>query len=175
MCHVCRCQVAAASLTAAAGEDSSGPPQLTDSSDDEETSDRELSDDDGDVDKAMSALHAHIHMHDKGSSGRTFTHRHKINHFHSPIMNACVARPVGKKEIAQEPKAKKAVDAEWQRLRDIHTWNEGAVREWQDVARECHRKGTKAHVGRLFNICVEKNSELAPELRKYKGRSKAIK
>ena len=66
VCHVCRCQVAAASLAATNGEDSSGPPQLTDSSDDEETCDPDNCESDDDMDKAMSALRAHIHMHGKG-------------------------------------------------------------------------------------------------------------
>ncbi|CAE7815308.1 unnamed protein product [Symbiodinium sp. CCMP2456] len=58
--------------------------------------------------------------------------------------SACVARPVDRKERAANPKAKAALDKE----------------------------GETAHVGRIFDICVEKNSEL-PETdpnRKFKGR-----
>ena len=73
--------------------------------------------------------------------------------------------------IAATPDAQKAVQKEWDRLRDITTWDETKVREWQEVARECWRDGSKAHVGRVFNICVEKNSELDPKFRKYKGRT----
>ena len=46
------------------------------------------------------------------------------------------------------------------------------VREWSEVAREARGDLDKAHVGRLFAIMVEKNSELPegqPD-RKYKGR-----
>merc|ERR1712026_499005 len=44
----------------------------------------------------------------KGSGG----HRDKIPDCPYPF-SACVARPVGRKEIAQEPKAQAAVKAEW--------------------------------------------------------------
>jgi len=98
-------------------------------------------------------------------------HRDKIPNFGHLPFNACVARPVGKKEVQQQPKAQAAVKAEWDRLRKIHTWDEDGVREWQHVARDACDKKKKAHVGRVFNICVEKNSELQPEFRKYKGRT----
>ena len=46
------------------------------------------------------------------------------------------------------------------------------MREWKDVAAEAKRKNIKAHVGRIFDLCVEKGSELPPDHlgRKFKGR-----
>ena len=85
---------------------------------------------------------------------------------------ACVARPVGKKEIGSNSKAKAALLKEWDKLRKIHCWDESQVREWADVAREARTSGKTIHVGRIFEICVEKGSELAPDdvNRKFKGR-----
>ena len=85
---------------------------------------------------------------------------------------ACVARPVGKAEISREPKAKEALQKEWGRLIARCVWDTRpeAVREWRDVAADARRDGSGAHMGMLFEICVEKESELAPALRKYKGR-----
>ena len=45
--------------------------------------------------------------------------------------------------------------------------------EWRDVAKDAQRRNVKAHVGRVFEICVEKGSELpvGDPNRLYKGRS----
>ena len=61
---------------------------------------------------------------------------------------------------------------EWDALRKAGCWDETRVREWADVADDARRKGTKTHVGRIFDICVEKGSELPPgdPNRKFKGR-----
>lgn len=102
-------------------------------------------------------------------------HRSKVG-FRLWPLNACVARPVGKAEIKAEPKAQQALQKEWDRLKERHTWRTGTsqkedgVREWRDVAREARTAGTEVHLGMLYAICVEKGSELAPALRKYKGR-----
>ena len=47
------------------------------------------------------------------------------------------------------------------------------MREWDDVRAEAKRKGKKVHVGKVFEICVEKGSELPKgnPLRKFKGRT----
>ena len=50
----------------------------------------------------------------------------------------CVARPVRKKELYSTPKAIEAMEKEWERLRDLGTWDESAVEEWRDAAREPH-------------------------------------
>ena len=50
-------------------------------------------------------------------------------------------------------------------------WDEERVVEWRDVKRAAQLSGTTTHIGRIFAICVEKNSELEPEKRKFKGRA----
>ena len=67
-----------------------------------------------------------------------------------PLFNVCVARPVGKAEIARQPKAQKAMEAECTRIRDKHVWDESNPREWDDVRREATRKGEDIHMGYLF-------------------------
>ena len=70
------------------------------------------------------------------------------------------------------PKAVAALEKEWKKLRDMGCWDQSKVREWRDVAAEAKRDGTKVHVGRIFDICVEKNHELGEDdpNRKFKGR-----
>ena len=86
--------------------------------------------------------------------------------------SAYVARPVGPKEIEQNKKAQEALNKEWSRLKSMRTWEEDKVKEWADVAEQARLDGTSAHVGSIFEICVEKGSELeiTNPLRKYKGR-----
>ena len=61
---------------------------------------------------------------------------------------------------------------EWDKLRAQGGWDESKVRPWSEVKAEAKRTGATIHVGRIFDICVEKNSELPPSdpRRKYKGR-----
>ena len=54
-------------------------------------------------------------------------HRQKLNFPDSYDGVALVARPVSTKEIATNPKAKAADDAEWNDLRRMHTWDEKTV------------------------------------------------
>eukprot|EP00975_Prorocentrum_lima_P004869 1060673-Prorocentrum_lima.AAC.1 len=49
---------------------------------------------------------------------------------------AAVARTCSLKEADKNPKARAALDKEWERLRSINTWDESTVREWKDVARD---------------------------------------
>eukprot|EP00975_Prorocentrum_lima_P058500 12271059-Prorocentrum_lima.AAC.1 len=71
--------------------------------------------------------------------------------------NAAVARTCSLKEADKNPKARAALDKEWERLKSINTWDESTVREWRDVAKDARFKGEGAHVGRVFAILVEKN------------------
>ena len=94
---------------------------------------------------------------------------------HHPILGAieaCVARPVSKKERLESAGARASLEKEWSRLRKIDTWDESRVREWSDVAAEARKSRLKVHVGRIFDICVEKGSELplGDPARKFKGR-----
>ena len=97
--------------------------------------------------------------------------KHRVKNQPSVSFNACVARPVSKKEVSVTPKAKAAVQAEWDRLASKKAWDTSVVKEWSTLANEARAKGTKIHFGYVFCFCVEKNSELQPELRKYKGRA----
>ena len=89
-----------------------------------------------------------------------------------PTFYACVARPVTKKEQAGNDKARAALLKEWTKLRKLGCWDELGVREWRKVAAEARANGKTVHVGRIFDICVEKNHELPEDdpNRKYKGR-----
>ena len=82
-------------------------------------------------------------------------------------------------EVKVNAKAQAAMDVEWQQLRKVPrkdgklgVWDED-VQEWSSVRRSAHKTNTKANVGLIFGIVVEKNHEL-PEHdpnRKYKGRA----
>ena len=86
---------------------------------------------------------------------------------------AMVARPVGRKELLANPKAQASLDVEWEKLLKKKAWDMLSVREWEDVSREAKKKNKKVHVGKVFEICVEKGSELPinDPLRKFKGRT----
>jgi hypothetical protein len=73
---------------------------------------------------------------------------------------ALVARTVGKAERMSNPRAKAALQSEWDKLRRQGVWDETRVRPWAEVAAEARKEGRTVHVGRIFEICVEKNSEL---------------
>ena len=88
---------------------------------------------------------------------------------HHPILGAieaCVARPVSQKERLESAGARASLDKAWSRLKKVDTWDEKGVREWSGVAAEARKTGTKVHVGRIFDICVEKGDPA----RKYIGR-----
>ena len=74
-----------------------------------------------------------------------------------PSLYACVARPVKKKEQqAANAKARAALQKEWDKLTSQGCWDLSTVQEWFDARKE----GEDIHVGRIFDICVEKNHEL---------------
>ena len=105
--------------------------------------------------------------------------RHRSN-TQRATYNACVARPVSSKETQSNPKALLAKQAEWDRLRAVPrpdgglgVWDETLVTEWRTVKRKALQEGRKIHIGRVFDIIVEKNSELVESdpKRKFKGRA----
>ena len=106
-------------------------------------------------------------------------HREKIaTHFpvdeeETHALMALVARPVNQKELNSNPEAQKSLDVEWEKLVKKRAWTTESVREWDDVRAEAQRKGKKVHVGKVFETCVEKGSELpkGSPLRKSKGRT----
>ena len=92
--------------------------------------------------------------------------------------NACVARPIRAVELRDTPAARAAMQREWDRLRAVQRpdgkfgcWDEAGVREWRDVRREARETGQQTHVGRVFGIVVEKNSELCLDEPLFKGRA----
>ena len=88
-------------------------------------------------------------------------------------VNGLVARPVNRKEILSNPKAKESLDVEWKKLENKRAWIYESVREWLDIAKEAKKLGKKVHIGKVFEICVEKGSEFpaGDPLRKFKGRT----
>ena len=83
-----------------------------------------------------------------------------------------VARPVQGKEKRENEGAMMALKKEWDRLRAIKTWNEDEPEEYWTVLRRLRGQGKHGNFARIFDICVEKNSELDEDdpRRKYKGR-----
>ena len=83
---------------------------------------------------------------------------------------ACVARPVGKREIEQSDKAKEAIKKEWTRMWEKNVFGL-EIREWADVAREARDANRECHMGIVFGLMFEKNSQMQDETkRKYKYR-----
>ena len=65
-------------------------------------------------------------------------------------MNACVARPVSRKELLQSPPAQASMKAEWDRLSYKMVWDEDKVREWSDVASEAQKGNYELNFGLSF-------------------------
>jgi hypothetical protein len=101
---------------------------------------------------------------------KPYAHRSPING--SFVYPACVARSVTKKEAKATPKAMEALDKEWNKLHKQTCWDLSRVCEWKPLAMKAQVSGKKLHIGRVFDICVEKNSELEEgnPNRKFKGR-----
>ena len=92
-------------------------------------------------------------------TGYVSEHRPRIS-LMPPLYNACVARSLTMKEMTSHAAGRAAQDSEWSRLRKAGAWNESGVREWAQVSAEAKRTGRKHHVGRVFEVNVEKGSEL---------------
>ena len=76
------------------------------------------------------------------------------------MYSAVAARPVGQKEIRATPHAQKSLDVEWVKLESKPAWLYDQVEEWRTVSEKAKRSGKKAHVGSVFELCVEKGGEL---------------
>ena len=89
------------------------------------------------------------------------------------ILNALVARAVGPKEVSESPAAQASLDLEWNKLESTPAWWHNTGQEWEHVAAEARRTGQRVHVGKIFELCVEKGSDLekGSPLRKFKGRT----
>ena len=86
---------------------------------------------------------------------------------------SAVARLVPKDEVRKNPKAKAALDKEWENLRSKGVWDESRVKECKSIVDEARKNGETVHLGRIFEACYEKGSELPPDdpRRKFKGRT----
>ena len=88
-----------------------------------------------------------------------------------------VAKPAPRHMWDDMPDAKKAVKAEWAKLRQAGngngTWDQDGVREYYNVRNGAQAKFEKTCVstrfGTLFDLCVEKHSELEAAKRKCKA------
>ena len=76
---------------------------------------------------------------------------------------SAVARLVPKDEVRKNPKAKAALDKEWENLRTKGVWDESRVKECKSIVEEARKKGETVHLGRIFEACYEKGSELPAE------------
>ncbi len=79
---------------------------------------------------------------------------------------------MNKREIAASNGAKVALKLEWNKLKAQGVWDVTGVKPWAKVSNEARTSGKTVHVGRIFEICVEKNCELPSTdvRRKFKGR-----
>ena len=86
---------------------------------------------------------------------------------------ANVAKVLSKRETSKSPGAQKALDAEWEKLLNKKTWDQSKIKECCAIVDEAKRKGEKVHIGRIFEICTLKGSELpgGDPNRKHKGRT----
>ena len=84
--------------------------------------------------------------------------------------NACVARPMSKKEMMSIPDAIKARDKEWTRLISKGTFDMENPKQYKDVAARARQRGKTVHFGVVFGFCVQKNAELTDQAAIYKYR-----
>ena len=86
---------------------------------------------------------------------------------------AAVARLVSKDEVSRTPKAQEAMDKEWNKLLSRGVWDQSRVCECQEIIAEARSRGETVHLGRIFEACYEKGSELSHDdpRRKFKGRT----
>ena len=86
---------------------------------------------------------------------------------------SAVARLVPKDEVRKNPKAKAALDKGWENVRTKGVWDESRVRECKSIVDEARKKGETVHLGRIFEACYKKGSELPADdpRRKFKGRT----
>ena len=101
-----------------------------------------------------------------------YEHRRRIPEHAFPF-STMVARPVDKKEISVTPAAQAALDKEWDKLVKAVVWDQSKAYEWDQIADAARKGGETVHVGRIFELCVEKGCELptGDPFRKFKGRS----
>ena len=88
------------------------------------------------------------------------------------LFNAMVSRPVGRKEMMEDPDAKASMRNEWLGQHKQGVYDFSIVREYDEVVAEAKGEGKEVHMARVHGICVEKNYQLPKGSpgRKFKGR-----
>ena len=72
------------------------------------------------------------------------------------MIHPMVARPVARKEIESDPDEQTSAHVEWKTLGDKKSWDYSAVCEWSQRVKEAKRRGEKVHVGKIIEICGER-------------------
>ena len=82
-----------------------------------------------------------------------------------------IHKPVPIGEALRIPKAKEALDAEWDKLeKTLKAWQVITVMEKSEVIRLAKQENKKVHFGSLMQLCHVKNAQLDSSQWKYKGR-----
>ncbi len=85
-----------------------------------------------------------------------------------------VHTPVPIEKTLRIPKARAALDEEWQKLDNKPAWDLKKVRPKAQVMAEAQAKKKKVHFGALMELCHIKHSELQAWLQRYKGRASSL-
>ena len=82
-------------------------------------------------------------------------HREKLVKRLLPF-NACVARPMSKKEMMSIPDAITARDKEWTRLISEGTFDMENPKQYKDVAPRARQRGKTVHFGVVFGFAFKR-------------------
>ena len=96
------------------------------------------------------------------------TQLQRMKAFQRMVVYGLVAKDVPRKLLPQMPKTFGAVNAEWSCLRSIILWDEDHPRPLGLVEAEAQRDFI--NIGRFFDLCVGKRSELSEWARRCEGR-----
>ena len=88
----------------------------------------------------------------------------------SPEWLACVHTPVPIGKALKIPKAREALDTEWDKLERKKAWDVTRVAPRAKVIRDAKARGVSVHFGSLMDLCHLKNSQMGEEFWSYKGR-----
>ena len=85
---------------------------------------------------------------------------------------AMVHLPIPMKKAMNIPKAKQAVDKEWDALQQLEAWDLKGMKPKSQVIAEADKAGKSVHFGSLMDLCHEKGAEFnrADHEKIYKGR-----
>ena len=85
---------------------------------------------------------------------------------------SAVARLVPKEEVRRNPKAKAALDKEWENLRAKGVWDESRVKECRSIVEEARKKGETVHLGRILKPATKRGQNFQPMI--LAGNSRAV-